>query len=70
MAIAQKEVAVVKRNRLLLISGISAAALLIMLALLYRYSKQKQKLAEKEKQMQQQQITFLQNQQQVISMQA
>ncbi len=67
---AGNKIAVLKRNRLLVTSAISFAALLIVTGLLYRYSTQKQKLAEKEKQVQQQQIAVLQNQQQVISMQS
>jgi len=70
IANAQKEMAVIKRNRLLLIGGISAATLMVLLIFLYRYSKQKQKLAEKEKEMQLQQIAVLEKQQQVISMQS
>src|SRR5688572_1203407 len=44
----EKELAVVKRNRLLIISGIAAIGLLIVLILLYRNSRQKQVIAEKE----------------------
>lgn len=66
----EKELIVVKRNRLLLIGGISAASLLFILGLLYRSSKQKQLIAEKEQKVQQQQIQFLEKQQQVVSMQS
>ena len=66
----EKELTVVKRNRLLLIGGISAAALLLAFGLLYRNSKQKQLLSAKENLFQQEQIKFLERQQQVVSLQS
>ena len=65
-----QELAVVKRNRLLLVGGLAALFLLIMLSLLYRNSKQKQLLAAKENALHQEQIKFLQRQQQVVSLQS
>ncbi len=61
---------VVKRNRMLLFGGISAAALLIILSLLYRGSRQKIVIAEKEKTLKEEQIKFLERQQQVVSLQS
>jgi len=66
----EKELAVVKRNRLILIGSISAAALLLAISLLYRNSKQKQLLSAKENLFQQEQIKFLERQQQVVSLQS
>jgi signal transduction histidine kinase len=66
----EKELTVVKRNRLLLIGGISAAAMLLAISLLYRNSKQKQLLSAKENLFQQEQIKFLERQQQVVSLQS
>jgi signal transduction histidine kinase len=66
----EKELTVVKRNRLLTIGGISAAALLLTIGLLYRNSKQQQLLAQKENTLQQEQIKFLERQQQVVSLQS
>jgi two-component system, NarL family, sensor kinase len=66
----EKELAVVKRNRLLTIGGISAAALLLTIGLFYRNSKQQQLLTEKENTLQQEQIKFLERQQQVVSLQS
>jgi signal transduction histidine kinase len=70
LANTQKELAVAKRNRLLIGGGILAAALLIILGLLYRNSKQKQALTQKENTLQQEQIKFLEKQQQVVSLQS
>lgn len=66
----EKELAVTKRNRLLLIGGISAAALLLILGLLYRSNRQGRMLAEKDQKLQQDQIKFLERQQQVVSLQS
>lgn len=66
----EKELSVIKKNRLLLLGGILTAALLLLLALLYRYSRQKQLIAKKDKLVHEQQIRFLENQQQLVSMQS
>lgn len=66
----EKQLAVVKRNRILLIGGISAVALLIVLGLLFRASRQKQIIAEKDKKIKEDQIRFLERQQQVVSLQS
>ncbi len=66
----QKELTVVKRNRLLLFGGIGAASLLTILSLLYRNSRQKRSLAEKDKKIMDEKITFLENQQQIVSLQS
>lgn len=66
----EKELAVVKRNRLILIGSISAIALLLAISLLYRNSKQKQLLSAKENLFQQEQIKFLERQQQIVSLQS
>lgn len=65
-----QELAVLKRNRFLLIGGITASLLLIILGLLYRNSKQKQLLSKKENVHQQEEIKFLHKQQQVVSLQS
>jgi len=65
-----KELAVFKRNRLLLIGGIVSSALLLLLGLLYRNSRQKRLLAEKDAALQQEQVKFLERQQQVVSLQS
>jgi signal transduction histidine kinase len=70
IANTEKELQAVKHSRLLLIGGLSAAALLIVLGLLYRNSKQKQLLAQKENTLQQEQIKFLERQQQLVSLQS
>ena len=66
----EKELTVAKRNQLITIGGISAAALLLTLSLFYRNSKQKQLLTAKENILQQEQIKFLERQQQVVSLQS
>lgn len=66
----QKELTVVKRNRLILIGGISAAALVLILASLYRNSHQKRLIADKDKLLKDEQIKFLERQQQVVSLQS
>ena len=66
----QKELTVVRRNRLLAIGGIASAALLIVLGLFNRQNKQKRTIAEKDKILQQEQIKFLERQQQVVSLQS
>ena len=70
VANTEKELAVIKKNRLLYTGGFIVIALLFILVLLYRNTKHRQTIAAKEKQVQQQQISFLENQQQVISMQS
>ncbi len=67
---SEKELLIVKRNRLMIAGSISAISLISILGLLYRSSKQKQVISEKEKILQQQQIGFLEKQQQVVSMQS
>jgi signal transduction histidine kinase len=67
---AEKELAIIKRNRMLMISIITAVTLLLVISLLYRNSKQKQTIAEKEQRLQQEHILFLQRQQQVVSLQS
>lgn len=67
---AEKELAIIKRNRMLIISIITAVTLLLVISLLYRNSKQKQTIAEKEQRLQQEHILFLQRQQQVVSLQS
>lgn len=65
-----KELAVLKRNRMLLIGGIAASVLLLMMGLLYRFSRQKRMIAEKDAMLQQEHIKFLERQQQVVSLQS
>ncbi len=65
-----KELAVLKRNRMLLIGGIAASVLLFMMGLLYRFSRQKRLIAEKDTMLQQEHIKFLERQQQVVSLQS
>lgn len=67
---AQNELEVVKRNRLLAVGGITMSAALIILGLFYRNLRQRNVLAEKEKNFQQEQIKFLEQQQQVVSLQS
>ncbi len=67
---AENELAVVKRNRLLLTGGISAAAIMLLLGMMYRNSNHKKTIAEKEQKIQQEQIKLLEGQQQVISLQS
>jgi two-component system, NarL family, sensor kinase len=67
---AERRLAIIKRNRVLLIGGIAAAALVLIFALLYRNSRQKQTISEKEQKLQQEEIKFLNEQQQVISLQS
>ncbi len=64
------ELALVKRNRLMLIGGLVAISVLLVLGLLYRNSKQKNLIAQKENNYQQEQIKFLERQQQVVSLQS
>lgn len=67
---ANKEVAIVKRNRFLLVAGIAMVALLLMMSLYSRNVKHKQHLAKNEKRLQEEQIKFLKEQQQVVSLQS
>ena len=64
------ELALVKRNRLMLIGGLAAVSVFVVLGLLYRNSKQKNLIAQKENNYQQEQIKFLERQQQVVSLQS
>lgn len=67
---AQKEVAIVKRNRILLTGSIAMTALVLLLSLYLRNAKHRRRLAENEKKIQAQQIDFLKEQQQVVSLQS
>jgi len=67
---AEKQLAVVMRDRYLVLGGLVASSLLIILGLLYRNSKNKQAIAEKEQKLQQEQIKFLERQQQIVSLQS
>jgi signal transduction histidine kinase len=64
------ELALVKRNRLMLIGALAAVSLLLVLGLFYRNSRQKNLIAQKENSFQQEQIKFLERQQQVVSLQS
>jgi two-component system, NarL family, sensor kinase len=70
IANAEKELSALKRNRILLIGSISAAAIMLLLGLMYRNSNNKKILAEKEQKLQKEHIKFLEGQQQVISLQS
>lgn len=65
-----KELAVLKRNRWLIIGSVSSVSLLLLLGLLYRNSRQKQIIAEKDQKLKEEQIKFLERQQQVVSLQS
>ena len=65
-----KELAAVKRNRLLIIGGISAASIMLLLGFMYRNSNNKKTIAQKEQKLQSEQIKFLEGQQQLISLQS
>lgn len=65
-----KELAVVKRNRMLLFGGIAGSLLLLVMGLLFRFNRQKRLIAEKDTMLQQEQVKFLQGQQQVVSLQS
>ncbi|MBP8114502.1 MAG: tetratricopeptide repeat protein [Chitinophagaceae bacterium] len=67
---AVKELAIIKRNRLLITGSITASALLLIITLLYRSSRQKRIIAEKDKTLKDEQIKFLKGQQQVVSLQS
>ncbi|RYY58028.1 MAG: tetratricopeptide repeat protein [Chitinophagaceae bacterium] len=67
---AEKELSIVKRNRMLITGGAVALAIVLLLLLLYRNSRQKSAIAEKEQQVQAEQIRFLERQQQVVSLQS
>ena len=66
----EKQLAVLKRDRYLVLGGITSVSLLIILGLLYRNSKHRQAIAEKEQKLQQEQIKFLERQQQIVSLQS
>jgi two-component system, NarL family, sensor kinase len=70
IANTQKELQVVRRNRLLIVGGVAASAALIIMGLFYRHSRQKHLIAEQEKSFQQEEIKFLERQQQVVSLQS
>jgi signal transduction histidine kinase len=70
IANTQKELEVVKRSRLLVAGAIAASGALIILGLFYRNSRHKHLLAEQEKIHHQKQIKFLEQQQQVVSLQS
>ena len=66
----EKELVVVKRNRLLLLGGLGTGAVILLLSLLYRTTAQQRQLAEKDKVLKDEQIRFLERQQQVVSLQS
>lgn len=66
----EKELVIVKRNRLLLAGGGAGAGLLLVMGLLYRNSSQKRVIAEKERSLQEEKVRFLEGQQQVVSLQS
>lgn len=66
----ERELGLVKRNRLLVIGGICAASLLLLLFLLFRNSRHKMALANQQKMLQDEKILFLERQQQVLSLQS
>lgn len=66
----EKELAVLKRNRLIVTGGITAVALLLLTGLLFRNSRQQQIIAQKEQKLQQEHIKFLERQQQLVSLQS
>ncbi|MBX2967281.1 MAG: hypothetical protein KF845_14140 [Cyclobacteriaceae bacterium] len=70
IANTQKEMELVKRNRLLVVGGISALAVVLVLTLLYKNSRQKQEIAEREQALQQEKIQHLERQQQIVSLQS
>jgi two-component system, NarL family, sensor kinase len=70
LAKTANELVLVKRNRFILIGGLTAISVLLVLGLLYRNSKQKNLIAQKENNYQQEQIKFLERQQQVVSLQS
>lgn len=69
MANIQYELERARQNRLLAGGTIASVSLIVILALAYRNSRQRSIMAEKEKQFQQERITFLERQQQVVSLQ-
>jgi signal transduction histidine kinase len=70
LELAAKELALVKRNRLLLSLGLAAATLLALLYLLYRNSEHRRALSEKDARHKADHIAALERQQQVESMQS
>ncbi|PZV79739.1 signal transduction histidine kinase [Algoriphagus aquaeductus] len=66
----QNELTVVRRNRALIITGLLAVILVSIFGFLYRVSRQKHIISEKDKSLQQKQIRFLEQQQQVVSLQS
>ncbi|MBX2964165.1 MAG: sensor histidine kinase [Cyclobacteriaceae bacterium] len=67
---AERELEVVRKNRMFLVLGISSVALIVILIVFVGYSKQKQTVAEKERKIQENRVKFLENQQRLVSMQA
>ncbi|MBX2915460.1 MAG: hypothetical protein KF856_09355 [Cyclobacteriaceae bacterium] len=65
----QKELEVVKQNRLLIGVGIFSCGALLILGLLYMNSRQRQLLAEHKQSLQREHIKFLEGQQQVATLQ-
>ena len=63
----QKELEVVKTNRLLVTGGIVFVASLAILGLFYKASRQKQLLAEREQSLQHEQIKFLEKSRAILS---
>ena len=70
IANTQKELAVVKRNQVLIGGGSLSIAIIVVLGLSYKNSRQTRILVEHEKTMQHDQIKFLERQQQVVSLQS
>lgn len=70
LAVTEKELAVLKRNRLLIFAGAGMGTLILFFGLLYRNNKQKRIIAEKDNILKQEQIKFLEQQQQVVSLQS
>ena len=70
LSITEKELAVIKRNRILIITLTGAGTLILLLGLLYRNNKQKRIIAEKDNILQLEHIKMLEQQQQVVSLQS
>ncbi|MCU0395837.1 MAG: histidine kinase [Chitinophagaceae bacterium] len=67
---AAHELTVAKRTRIIFIGGTLALASFVIIGLLYRNSLQRNIIAEKDRRMQAEQIRFLEQQQQVVSLQS
>ena len=70
LSITEKELAVIKRNRILIITLTGAGTLILLLGLLYRNNKPKRIIAEKDNILQLEHIKMLEQQQQVVSLQS